>query len=275
MIPRTKEFEKDIKELKKLSAQRYKDLKKYGYAYKVKCSQMMKTYGVSLRTLQKWIVAKTPWVRDKRDDAGKPRVKIGRKAEAMLHEAIESGKKKGEAQKIVESKLGKKISVRKRDQVLKKSKPDNADSAFGSEAREFFRKLFDLDLIPPDKGMKLKYSGNTFVMTKADLEDVCRVIANAYNRYAEAQHSLKFSRAAFRKQKLWQLYDEAVTKIDHGGVNIQDLKEISLFIQRLEIDRNKINPRVQTMFKIIQHYSPDVTLDEVISLAEEYEGVFD
>jgi hypothetical protein len=194
----------------------------------------------------------------------------------MLHQAIESGMKKGEAKKLVEKKTGRKISDRKSNTVLKKTKPaETKDTPFGTEAREFFRRLFEIDLIPPDKGLKMKYQGTSFLITKSDLEDVCRVIANAYNRYCEAKDMMKFSRSAYRKQKLWQLYDEAVTKIHDGGVSIGDLKEISLFINRLEIDRNKISPRVQTMYKIIQHYSPDVTLDEVISLAEEYEGVFD
>ncbi len=125
------------------------------------------------------------------------------------------------------------------------------------------------------KKYDIKFKNTNFIITKSDLEDVCRILSNAYNRYADSKNKMNINRAAFRKSKLWQMYDEAVNIINHRGINITDLKEISLFIQRLEIDRNKINPRVQTFYKIIQTFNPDVTLDEVISLAEEYEGVYD
>ena len=276
MIKRTKELERDMKELKRLSALRKKDRAKYSRHYSNFVERVMKKYGVSQRSIQKWVKAPTPWVRDGRDDKGKERVVLPRKVEKMMHDAIDAGLKIKDARQVIKKLTGTSVSDRKRVRVLKKEKlADRPDTVFGSEAKDFFRKLFDLDLIPPDKGIKMKYRNETFIVSKPDLEDTCRILANAYNRQAQQKDKLRLSRSAYRKQKLWQLYDEAVTKIECGGVNIADLKEISLFIQRLEIDRNKINPRVNTMYKIIQHYNPDVTIDEVISLAEEYEGVFD
>jgi len=175
---------------------------------------------------------------------------------------------------IVQDKSGQKVSDRMLNREAKKE-ISKEETAFGDPAKEFFRKLFEMDLIPPDKGLKMKFKNTNFIITKSDLEDVCRILSNAYNRYADSKNKMSINRAAFRKSKLWQMYDEAVNIINHRGINITDLKEISLFIQRLEIDRNKINPRVQTFYKIIQTFNPDVTLDEVISLAEEYEGVYD
>lgn len=271
---KTKQFESDIRTLKSLAVKRKKNNKKYEPEYLQLRDEIAKRYDVTIRAVQKWVKAKTPWVRDKRDDAGKERVKLKSTTKRMLNDAIESGHLKKDAVKIVSSKTGEKISQRKLDKALNNSTV-NDHTSFGNEAKEFFRKLFEIDLIPPDKGIKMKYHKTNFIINKSDLEDIMRILANAYNRYAESKDKLKVNRASFRKSKLWQLYDEAVSLINDRGVNIADLKEISLFIQRLEIDRNKINPRVITFWKILQNFKHDITLDEVISMAEEYEGLYD
>jgi len=275
MIHKGKEFEADMRKLKMLAARKRKNKVKYGAEYRDFKHHVAEKYGRSIRSVEKWITQRTPWIRDKRDDVGKERVKLPAKVKKALHEVIEAGATKKDAKKIVSEKLKTKISDRKATRVLS-VEPKEADATeFGEEAKNFFRNLFELDLIAPERGLKMKYRNTSFLITKPDLEDVCMILANAYNRHAETKNMVKVNRASFRKSKLWQLYDEAVTLINNRGVNISDLKEISLFIQRLEIDRNKISPRVQTFWKIMQNYAPEITLDEVISLAEEYEGVYD
>ena len=273
-IIRDKQFKAEIQQLKKLSALRKKDYTKYEHVYIANRNRIAQKYEVSIRTVQHWIKNKTPWVRQKRADVGKERVKVSRKITRMIDDGLKSGKKKKEVFKKVQEMSGQKLSGRILDREAGKEVNSDA-TGHGSEARDFFRKLFECDLIPPDKGNKMKYNKTVFMVNKSDLEDICRILGNAYNRYSDAKDKFKINRASYRKTKLWQLYDEAVNIINERGVSISDLKEISLFIQRLEIDRNKINPRVITFWKILQDYKPDVTLDEVISLAEEYEGVYD
>lgn len=275
MIHKGKEFEADLRKLKMLAARKRKNRVKYGAEYKDFKNLVSLKYGKTLRTVENWITQRTPWIRDKRDDVGKERVKLPAKVKKALHEVIEAGATQKEAKSIVSEKLKTKISNRKASQVLSVEPKGSYATEFGEEAKNFFRNLFELDLIAPERGLKMKYRNTSFIVTKPDLEDVCMILANAYNRHAETKSMVKVNRASYRKTKLWQLYDEAVSLINNRGVNISDLKEISLFIQRLEIDRNKISPRVQTFWKIMQNYAPEITLDEVISLAEEYEGVYD
>lgn len=274
MIYKGKEFEDDCKKLKLLRAKATKSRSKYGHEYTMFRNHMIEKYDVDVRTVQLWIKRKTPWIRDKRDDVGKERKKVSKKITALINDGIDAGLTQKKVKKIVQDKSGQKISQRVMVRELNK-KTNEDETAYGDEAKNYFRNLFELDLIPPDKGIKMKYGKTKFLILKSDLEDVCRILSNAYNRYADASDKMKINRAADRKSKLWQMYDEAVNIINHRGVSIADLKEVSLFIQRLEIDRNKINPRVQTFWKILQNYSPEITLDEVISLAEEYEGVYD
>ncbi len=274
MIHKGKEFEADCRKLKQLSAKRTKSRSKYGKEYIDFRDSMTKKYDVDVRTVQLWIKRRTPWIRDKRDDVGKERKKVSRKITALINDGIDAGLTQKKVRKIVEEKSGEKVSDRIFQREVKKE-VENTDTPYGDEAKAFFRNLFEIDLIPSDKGLKMKYKKTKFLVLKSDLEDICRILSNAYNRYADAPDKMKINRAADRKSKLWQMYDEAVNIINHRGVSIADLKEVSLFIQRLEIDRNKISPRIQTFWKILQNYSPEITLDEVISLAEEYEGVYD
>lgn len=273
-VLRGKELKNEITHLKNLSALRKKNPKKYEKEYMLWRDRLALKHNVTVRTIQNWIVRKNPWVRDKRDDVGKERVKVSRKITRMIDDGLKSGLTKKAVREEVQKKSGQKLSTRVFDREGKKELTSDA-TGYGSEARDFFRKLFECDLIPSEKGIKMKYDKTSFTVNKSDLEDICRILGNAYNRYSDAKDKFKINRASYRKTKLWQLYDEAVNIINERGVSISDLKEISLFIQRLEIDRNKINPRVTTFWKILQDYKPDVTLDEVISLAEEYEGVYD
>lgn len=274
MINKGKIFEKDIRELKALSSKRKKNNAKYGEEYLNLKEVIAQKYDVSIRTVERWVKARTPWARDKRDDAGKIRTKVPRKITKYINETLETGLTKKAAKETVEKISGQKLSNRVFDREAKKEISSEV-TGFGSEAKEFFKKLFEIDLIPPEKGLKLRYKNTSFIVTKPDLEDVCRVLANAYNRTVDQKSQLPVNRASLRRSKLWHMFDEALTLINERGVNVTDLKEVSLFTQRLEIDRNKINPRVTTIWKIVQVYNPDVTLDEVISLAEELEGVYD
>lgn len=273
MINKGKQFETDIKNLKALAAARKKNSGKYGADYISFRDNIAGKYDVSVRTVQNWVKAKTPWARDKRDDAGKIRSKVSPKVTGLIDDALKSGHTKKQVKKIITDKTGKNISNRVLNREAKKEVTSD-HTGYGSEAKEFFKKLFDIDLIPSDKGIKMKYKNSNFIINKSDLADVCMILANAYVR-STGSSTFKINRAAMRRSNLWQMFDEAVTLINDRGVNITDLKEISLFIQRLEIDRNKINPRAVTVWKIVQNYNPSVTLDEVISLAEELEGVYD
>jgi len=275
MIARGKKFEADIKQLKKLSADRKKNSGKYGAAYSASRIELAEKYEVSIRTVERWLKDRSPWVRRKRDDAGKERAKVSPKVRRLISDGLASGLNKKQTKEIVIKKSGKNISDRVFDREANKEPEFNEDTVYASEAKKYFRKLFEYDLIPPDKGLKMKYKDTNFTVSKPDLDDICRILANAYYRASGEKSDVNINRAALRRAKLWQLFDEAVFMITERGVSVNELREVSMFIQRLEIDRNKVNPRVTTLWKMIQSYKPDVTLDEVISLAEELEGVYD
>jgi hypothetical protein len=199
-----KAFAARIRELRRL---RVKDIKKFNETKK----EIMKEYEISQATLYRHLAKRIPGKHKTRSDAGKERKPVSRKARALVTEMRLSGVKKGKALRKAEEMTGEKISTVKAVKIEKGIEVDKSN--FGSAAKEFIRKILELDMMSPDAGIYFRYKGTAFKLTRDYIEDIALVLATAYNDSLESGTDagrLQIDREQKMKSQLYQLVQEAL-----------------------------------------------------------------
>jgi len=250
------QYQKDINRLKELKAT---DKNKYLAEREL----VAQKYNKSIRTIQR-DMKKDKIVRKPRSDSGKPRKNLTDKDKIMLTEARASGKTKKEAVKIVEEKTGKKISNRVASRTEPKLATDKS-TMFGDEAKKFFEKFFEYDLIAPENGIKFKYKNVSFILDKEHCQDIILTLVDAYNRAADEQNRLQLDRNKYLRSQIFNLISYQVSLAKISG-NINDLDRIVRMYQKMEVDYGNISPDLDLLIKVCREIKPDITEDEIFSL---------
>ena len=141
------------------------------------------------------------------------------------------------------------------------------ESNFGDAAKEIFRTLFELNLIAPDRGVSMKVDGKKFIIPKCDVEDICLILANAYNRQGQAKY--KADRDELLKRKILHLIEQQVRLASAERV---DTKTIVLITQMYDkmLEKVDMDTNIKVVENICKELKPDITFTEVISLIKKY-----
>jgi len=263
---RGNQYELDIKKLKSLKV-------RDKAAYKAFMITVCDQHGVSEKTVYRDMCKRVPGLRKTRKDQGKDKTPVKKKELVLADELLSSGHNINKTKEVIMAKTGKKISGRKMSkivEVVKDSAPsDNTESNFGFEIKAFLEKIFEFDLIAPDKGIKLKYRTFSFSVKKDDIKDIIMIISNAYNREQFAtKHKLALDRDELREHMILQLIEEQIRLANASG----DLKAVEA-LTRMH-DRMKqnvdINSDFKTLQKIARELKPDITTAELVSLIKKH-----
>lgn len=200
----TKKFEQDIERLRVLKVKNRK-----GYAEEFK--RIEKEYGISRATVCRHLNKKIPGLRKTRADIGKEKKPLTQEQETIVTEAMLSGKKKKEALKIAEEKTGRKITSVKAAQINQDREIE--ETHFGSEAKQFIRKIVEGDLIAPEAGMWFKSkSGVSFKVRKEYIDDIILVLSTAYNESLgdDTVGRMQIDREQVMRTQIYHLVQEAI-----------------------------------------------------------------
>lgn len=255
-----------LRKLRKLKNDKpYRDLK----------NAIMKKYSVTERAVQIWLNRKNPGLRKSRNDAGKDRVRIIPKETQIVNEMLKSGVDIKTIKATVRKKTGKEISDRKlskiRDRIEQNSNviDENKKSNFGDSAKELFRKLFELDLMAPDNGISLKVGKDKFVIPKQDVEDVCLILGNAWNRSQSTESKRKkIDRALLRKQMILHLMEQQIRIAAETG-STKDVESLTRMYDRMTENYLR-DANIKVVEKICKHFKPDIQFDEIVSLIDDF-----
>ena len=235
-------------------------------------------YNVTQRSVENWMQAKVPGKRKSRSDSGKDRVKVSRKEKKIVGELLSSGTPVAEVKAIAEEKTGGKISDRKlrkiRERVEEAEKVEEVkeveeveESNFGDKAKEVFRKIFEMDLIAPDRGIAMMVSGKKFVIPKCDLEDICLILANAYNRGAGVKY--RIDRDEMLKRKILHLIEQQVRMASADVVDTKTIVQITMMYDKM-LEKIEMDANIKCVENICKELKPDITFGEVVSLIKKY-----
>jgi hypothetical protein len=263
-----------LKKLHKLKDRKpYQDLK----------SEILKKYNVSGRTVERWMASRTPGVRKPRADANKVRVPVKKFAKKKVLELLSQGMDLKEIKKLTGVSDRQLERIRK-DFTTKSTKgtevSDNKsksaagepveESAFGDKVKEIFRELFQLELIAPDKGLKIKLKNNKSVLIKKqDLEDVCLILANAYNRGTfEDEHKYKMDREQLREKLILHLMERQI----HLAMEHSDTKTIDALTRMHDrMSKNvELSADIKVVEKICKELKPDIAFDDIVNLIRKH-----
>lgn len=269
MVKFNNEINQSIKELMKLRALPSKE------QYLEKKENIIKKYGVSARTVEMWLRQRTPGLRKVRSDAGHNRVKITQKEKRIVSELMKSGKRIKDIKKITENKTTKKMSNRKLNKIRRneaskitdETEKKTEESNFGDKAKELFEELFELDLIAPDAGVKIKVKGTNFIVRKEYLEDICMILANAYNNAVELKY--KVDRNEMLRMKIMNLIEQQVRLAMNGLVDTKSIEAITRMFDRLN-ENVEMDVNIRTVEKVCKELKKDITLSEIISLLKKH-----
>ncbi|MBW7888383.1 MAG: hypothetical protein H3C35_08495 [Bacteroidetes bacterium] len=273
---RGKKYEDSIIALRKIRAQ-YKitKLQNDKDAYHAEMKRIAKIFSISVKTVYRDMKKKIPGLRKTRSDQGKLKTKLSAATVEKANELMKAGKTKHEAQKIL------KMSDRKMKRLNNRNKTAQVSdtfrqteggqakvsdtSRFGDKAKEFFKKLFEYDLIAPDKGVGLKHGGTSFVVTKSDLNDVILILTNSYNRKIFAdENKLPFDRTRLRHVMTEHLIEEQMRLARESG-DYKMVEAITRMNDRLKED-SVLPDDFDTMIKMCRELKADISETDVIAL---------
>lgn len=263
------DINRDMKELKKLRSLPNQE------QYLKEKERMIYKYGVSARTIEMWLNKRMPGLRKGRSDAGKDRVRITQREKRIVAELMESGKRIKEIRNITESKTKQKMSGRKLNKIRNEKENGNMqtkgteESNFGDKAKELFEKLFELDLIAPDAGVKIRAGGANFIIRKEYLEDICMILANAYNNAVEVKY--RVDRNEMLRMKIMNLIEQQVRLAMSGLVDTKSIEAITRMFDKMMEDV-EMDVNIQTVEKVCKELKKDITLAEIISLLKKHSG---
>lgn len=271
------QLNRDIQTLKKLS----KLINKEKYlAFK---SELAKKYKVTIRTIENWMNKRVPGKRKSRNDAGKLRNPVLSKEKKAAKELLSAGVDIQDVKKIVEKKTGGKITDRKLNNIRKAIEPELSQkpdmnivdmpieaaepSSFGDKGKEMFQQLFDLDLIAPGYGYKIRVNGGVFTVPKEDADDICLILANAYNRTAGSK--FKVDREQLVRQRLFHLVEQQVRLAATERLSSKEVESLIRQFKNLQQDI-ELDANIRTVEKICKELKPDITWSEIGSLIRKF-----
>lgn len=268
---------RDIQTLKKLSKLMNKE--KY-LAFK---SELAKKYKVTIRTIENWMNKRVPGKRKSRNDAGKLRKPVLSKEKKAAKELLSAGVDIQDVKKIIEKKTGGKITDRKLNNIRKAIEPELSQkpdmnivdmpieaaepSCFGDKGKEMFQQLFDLDLIAPGYGYKVRVNGGVFTVPKEDADDICLILANAYNRTAGSK--FKVDREQLVRQRLFHLVEQQVRLAATERLSSKEVESLIRQFKNLQQDI-ELDANIRTVEKICKELKPDITWSEIGSLIRKF-----
>jgi hypothetical protein len=284
-----KQLNEDITQLKRLrKLKRSRKSPDCGAKYITLQKKIAVKYKVTIRTVQNWLNARIPGKRKGRADAGKLRNKPESKEKKLITELIQSGLDIKDIRRIVEKRTGSPLSTRKLNNIRKLVEKSIAEkplsfgegdstigasgggvepSQFGDQAKQLFVKLFELDLIAPGHGVKIKVNGRYFTVPKEDVEDICLILANAYNRTAAGK--LKLDREHLLRQRLYHLVEAQVRLAATEHLNSKEVASMIKQFNDLKEDI-KMDANIRTVEKICKELKPDITWSEIGALIRKY-----
>lgn len=264
---RGKKYEDAIRKLKELRAdykiKRVKDCKiKYADLMKKICDE----FSISDKTIYRDMVKPVPGLRKNRNDRGKYHTKITEEEILKAEEIIMAGKSK----RTVKKKLGvsnrkmKRINEKLEEQSAK-GKAQSEETQFGFEAKEFFNKLFEIDLIAPGKGIKLVYNDVNFIVSKEDLNDIILILSNSYNRACFSDDKKwKVSRDELRNMMMHQLVEDQM-KLAQESRDYKMIEAITRMRERMNEDAT-LPDDFDTILKVCKELKPDFSKEELIGV---------
>ncbi len=266
-----------VTQLKKLRGlkdkTRYQELKK----------AVAKKYNVTPRAVEMWMNQRTPGARKVRSDAGKVKNKITAKEKNVTKELIDNGLKVKDMKKAVEEKVGRKVSKRKLNKIRELAEKDvkgtecenhshfeegAEESNFGDEAKELFRKLFELDLIAPNRGVSLNVCKKKFVIPKVVVEDICLILANAYND-SGTENKFKVDRDEVRKIKMFALLDQQMRLASTERVDTKTVEAITRMWDRMKEDQ-VADANIKVVVKVCEELRQGISYTEILGLIRKH-----
>jgi hypothetical protein len=277
------EIVKKLKRLHKLKDRKpYQDMK----------TAVEKKYDVSGRTVERWLASRTPGKRKPRNDQNKVRVPVKKNVKKKVLELLSSGMELVEIKKItgvsdralerirkeratqintdVTEKSGNSFECKSKESAsadfAKNAQPE--ESAFGDKAKEIFRKLFQMDLIADDKGVKIKVNGRNVVVPKSYIEDICLILANAY--YMSTQdNKYNVDRMRLMRQGILNLIEQHIRLAATGRVDTKTIASLTLMYDRM-VEQTKIDADFITVEKVCKELKPGVTIEEIVNLIKKH-----
>lgn len=254
-----KQKNEDIKTLKRF--RKLKDQTKYMGFKKA----IILKYGVTGRTVEMWLNQRTPGARKVRTDSGKVRNKITAKEKKLAAELLESGTKIKDVKKVVG--VSKRKLDRIRDQVEEQIETDEnelKETGFGDKAKEMFRKLFQLDLIAPERGIMVEAAGKKIRVQKGDVEDICMILANAYNRQGIVKY--KLDKMQFMKMRVIHLVEGQINLLNQNGGATKEVESLTRMYDRLnEPMATEVNLELlKTICRILKPNISDTEIYELV-----------
>jgi hypothetical protein len=175
--------------------------------------------------------------------------------------------------KEIEKRTGHKISSRKMEHIRVKLEPLIASESgteptvFGDKLKDMFLKLADYDLIGPNNGIKIFVHGKPFIIPKEDLDDICLILANSYNRTSTTK--LKIDREYLLRQRIFHLIEQQVRLASTDIVNTKTLEAITRMYDRM-IEQLELTANVIQLEKICKVLKPEITWSEIGSLIKQF-----
>lgn len=233
--------------------------------------ELCKAWEVSERSLYRDLKSPNPAIRKIRSDSGVDRIKASKKELNMFRELVHAGKDLQQAKAIVEKKSKREITqyqVNKiSDEIKNMNVPD--ESSFGESIEKFLQKYFKLDLIAPEKGVKVKLGKLSFIVNMEDVNDIVLILVNAYNRNVKDDKKLKLDRNQLVRQKIYHVI-EMMLRSAESTQNVKDLEAITRMKKRLDISIQNLNPNFKVVEKVCKEIQPDITFDTIYHLIEKH-----
>lgn len=266
MINRGNKYREAIQELKKLSGRKNLSTKRSeaGEQYKKLRDKICKNFSISVKTVYRDLRRKVPGLRKNRSDRGKYKSRVSNNELKVYEEIIMAGKSHSKAKE--KAKISNRKSLRIREKLSTPSGGKNnagkeSESMFGKNAKIFFEKIFDFDLIAPEKEIKIK----NFSVPKEDLKDIILVLANAYNRQCFAdKNKLKVSRQELRDMMMHHLVEEQIV-LARDAMDYKMIESITRMLDRLNEDK-KLPDDFATIIKLCKELKPDINENEIVRL---------
>lgn len=236
-----------------------------------KVRQLAKAWECSVATIYRDLRKPAPGTHKVRDDRGVPRKRATMKEFDMFRELIIAGKTIEEARAIVQKKSGRDLSSRKANelfQTVKQFPPkDEEQSNFGGEFKKFIEKYFELDMMSPVAGIKIKLGKISFNVSQEDVTDIVMILVNAYNRSSESK--LKLDRKMIVKMRIEHLIERLLRDAEER-MDIKSLEAITRMKKRLDIVVSNLSPNLKVLQSIVTELKPEITFDEIYHLVQKH-----
>jgi hypothetical protein len=263
---RGKKYEEAILKLKEMNANyKMRRLKEFKDQYHSFMKKICDEFSISEKTVYRDMIKPVPGLRKNRNDRGKFRTKITEEEILKAEEIIMAGKSKKTVKEKLEVSNRKMKRINEKLEDTKNDKRETEETRFGFEAKEFFNKLFEIELIAPGKGIKLVYNDVNFIVSKDDLNDIILILSNAYNRACFSDNKkLKVSRDELRNMMMQQLVEDQM-KLAQSSRDYKMIEAITRMRERMN-ENATLPDDFETILKVCKELKPDLSKEDLIGL---------